>query len=202
MELNQLDEARHELSIVLETAPENLAAIRAIADIHQRQGHLSDALGFYRRALSLAQFDPELEAMVDRITKAMAPPKPESQTKSHVAVEDLFDFDSLLEQLGTKASAAAPDVPSAAAVPAPSELDAVVVRHDDADPFSTLERQLREKEAAPYMVPALDPEQLEALRIAEERARAADEEPRHQQRVMGELEAWLAAIVASRSQDA
>lgn len=202
MELNQLDEARHELSIVLETAPENLAAIRAIADIHQRQGRLGDALDFYRRALSLAQFDPELEAMVERITKAMAPPKPESPPTSHVAVEDLFDFDSLLEQLGSKAHASVPEVPAIAPVPAPSELDAAVVDHDGADPFSTLERQLREKEAAPYVAPPVDAQQIEALRLAEEQSRAADEARRHQQRVVGELEAWLAAIVASRAQDA
>src|SRR5205085_2565897 len=38
MELEQYDEARAELDAVLQVAPDNLAAIRALADIHQRRG--------------------------------------------------------------------------------------------------------------------------------------------------------------------
>ena len=38
IELGQIDEARAELEAVLSAAPDNLAAIRALADIHQRHG--------------------------------------------------------------------------------------------------------------------------------------------------------------------
>lgn len=38
IEVGELDEARRELTRVLETAPENLAAIRALAEIHERTG--------------------------------------------------------------------------------------------------------------------------------------------------------------------
>ena len=41
IELNQLDEAQVELSRVLESAPENLAAIRGLAEIHHRHGDLA-----------------------------------------------------------------------------------------------------------------------------------------------------------------
>src|SRR5262245_59791278 len=38
IELGQLDEARKELEAVLRVAPDNLAAIRALAEIHQQLG--------------------------------------------------------------------------------------------------------------------------------------------------------------------
>src|SRR5580765_6584582 len=38
IELNQLEEALNELSLVLKSAPENLAAIRGLAEIYTRQG--------------------------------------------------------------------------------------------------------------------------------------------------------------------
>src|SRR6185436_13947959 len=41
VELNQLDEAQAALARVLESAPENLAAIRGLAEIHHRRGELS-----------------------------------------------------------------------------------------------------------------------------------------------------------------
>ena len=41
IELNQLDEALAELEHVLKSAPENLAAIRGLAEIHHRQGTLA-----------------------------------------------------------------------------------------------------------------------------------------------------------------
>jgi tetratricopeptide (TPR) repeat protein len=44
LELQQLDEAQTELGHVLRAAPDNLAAIRALAEIHQRRGELDDAL--------------------------------------------------------------------------------------------------------------------------------------------------------------
>src|ERR1700741_1147227 len=54
IELGELEQAQRELETVLKTAPENLAAIRGIADIHHKRGALSEALGAYRSALGLA----------------------------------------------------------------------------------------------------------------------------------------------------
>ena len=42
LELGEFDEAEAELQQVLRTAPENLAAIRALADIHHRRGDTPD----------------------------------------------------------------------------------------------------------------------------------------------------------------
>jgi hypothetical protein len=43
LEIGHYDEARHELEQVLRAAPENLAAIRALAEIHRRVGELPEA---------------------------------------------------------------------------------------------------------------------------------------------------------------
>lgn len=43
VEVGGFDEASAELEQVLQSAPENLAAIRALADIHRRRGEVSDA---------------------------------------------------------------------------------------------------------------------------------------------------------------
>jgi len=43
VETGAFDEASAELEQVLQSAPENLAAIRALADIHRRRGEVSDA---------------------------------------------------------------------------------------------------------------------------------------------------------------
>jgi len=43
VEVGDYDEASAELEQVLRSAPENLAAIRALADIHHRRGEVSDA---------------------------------------------------------------------------------------------------------------------------------------------------------------
>ena len=48
----------------MSAAPDNLAAIRGLADIHQRRGELHEALDYYRWALQFAGHDPELEQVV------------------------------------------------------------------------------------------------------------------------------------------
>ena len=61
---------------MLRSAPENLAAIRGIAEIHHRRGQLGEALGFYRRRSALAKHDPDLEQTVDEISRALSPERP------------------------------------------------------------------------------------------------------------------------------
>src|SRR5918996_4776426 len=66
VELGKLDEAFTELTCVLDAAPGNLAAIRALAEIYQRRGMMSEALVHYRRALTIAQHDTELTQTVEQ----------------------------------------------------------------------------------------------------------------------------------------
>lgn len=73
VELDQLDDAAGELELVLSTASENLAALRAMAEIQRRRGHLVDALATYRAALALARNDPDLEETVADLSRSVEP---------------------------------------------------------------------------------------------------------------------------------
>jgi tetratricopeptide (TPR) repeat protein len=50
--------ARTELEYVLRAAPENLAAIRALAEIHERDGRAPEALEQYKSPLTVMRQDP------------------------------------------------------------------------------------------------------------------------------------------------
>src|SRR5829696_164421 len=65
LELGRFDDARHQLEHVLRTAPENLAAIRALAEIHDRVGDYSDA-----------QYAIEATAASQESSAAAEPPRP------------------------------------------------------------------------------------------------------------------------------
>ena len=191
-ELGRYDEARTELELVLAKAPDNLSANRALAEIHQQRGEMPQALACYKKALQLAHYDPELENAVERITNAVAPPPPPEASEPTPAIEDLFDFDTLLEQLGgrTQPKPGEPQ-PGAAALPAmPSmpvidPLAGVELPADDNDPLAMLERQLRQSDdQRPYEQPVNSDERHGA------------------QRVLAELEDWLVAIVSDRDRPA
>jgi tetratricopeptide (TPR) repeat protein len=65
--LDRLEDAKAELERVLRSAPENLAANRALADVWSRLGNTPEALARYRAALALAHNDPELQQIVARL---------------------------------------------------------------------------------------------------------------------------------------
>jgi tetratricopeptide (TPR) repeat protein len=197
IELGRLDEAQTELMLVLKAAPENLPAIRAVAELHQQRGEMAEALGYYKRALELAKFDADLEHAVERIENVVSPPAPPPAKieAAPSAIEDLFDFDTLLEQLGgrtvPKPEWSGPETP--AAPPVPSALDAVELHDDEGDPFSVLERHLREIEDRPLETVA----PIDVTGTSE-----ADEEYERERRVMAELEDWLGAITMDRERHA
>jgi tetratricopeptide (TPR) repeat protein len=83
IELHELDSAEVELGQVFQHAPENLAAVRGLADIYHRRGDLRRALEFYQRALVLARHDPDLEHAIEEISRTLAeaaPPQAEVHT--------------------------------------------------------------------------------------------------------------------------
>lgn len=182
-ELGHLDDSQTELRIVLAAAPDNLAANRALAEIYQRQGLLNEALLHYKKALQLAQHDPDLEHAVEQIELVVSPP-PAPAEATPVTIEDLFDFDTLLAQLGGRTQPN-PEIPTPVSLIPPSAaiaLDAVKLPGDDSDPFALLERQLRESE---QMRTQQDPQVAEQLQRDE--------------RVIADLEGWLAAILMDRN---
>lgn len=76
VEVHALEEAETELRQVLQHAPENLAAIRSLAEIHHRRGELDQALTLYKSAMGIARHDPDLEQTVDEISRAVTRAKP------------------------------------------------------------------------------------------------------------------------------
>ncbi len=70
--LDQLEAAAEELSSVLDAFPDNLTAIRALAETRLRQGQLEAALAGYQRSLELAPNDPGLERQVVDLTNSLA----------------------------------------------------------------------------------------------------------------------------------
>ena len=184
IELNQLDQAFTELTFVLDAVPGDLVAIRALAEIYQRRGMMSEALVHYRRALQLAQHDSELPRAGDGMLQAEGPhhgPTDPAAAPPKL-IEDLFDFDSLLAQLDTPSTAVPPPAFVPLKLPAPSPLDAAAPSGDDV--FAVMERQLREREEQ---------------RLADERQARQAEAERRRAVLIEELEGWLAAIVQDRN---
>jgi tetratricopeptide repeat protein len=116
VELNALDEAQTELELVLKSAPENLAAIRGLAEIHHRRGSLVEALAQYRAALALARNDPDLQRTVADLEAIVEPPKP-------AAVDEGMSFEQaeaeFLKNLPPPPPRAAPKAKSQPGEPAP-----------------------------------------------------------------------------------
>jgi tetratricopeptide (TPR) repeat protein len=55
LEIGDFNQAASELERVLQMAPENLAAIRALAEIHRRRGELPDSIDHYRATLDAVE---------------------------------------------------------------------------------------------------------------------------------------------------
>jgi tetratricopeptide (TPR) repeat protein len=117
IELEQYEEAQTELDYVLKSAPENLAAIRGLAEIHQRRGELDQALKQYRMALGIAKHDPDIEQSVQDISRELGqsavvdvPPPPLPMQKPAKA-------EPTLPGAGISESTAAPSLPRAAEGP-------------------------------------------------------------------------------------
>ena len=145
LEVERFDEARQELEFVLKVAPENLAAIRGLAEIHHRRGELREE-EHYKAALEAAHREthaaeshaapqPAATPVQGTPSVTVAPPAP-------VAV----------------AAAAAPD-----GAPAPAFTPAPVIQ-----PV-----RVQQAAATPAPVPAADPALagLEAFLSAIQRAR-------------------------------
>jgi Tetratricopeptide repeat len=140
IELNEPDEALHELGIVLKSAPENLAAIRGTAEIHHRRGELAEALAQYRAALALARNDPDLQQTVDELARQVEPlPPPASadgMSFEDISSEFLRIAPPPIVPVAPAADAQAappPPIPEAPAEPAPQPVDTAASEETLAD---------------------------------------------------------------------
>ena len=58
--LEQVEDAAAQFRAALRVAPDHVAALRAVADIHRRRGEVAEAVHHYRAALALVPRDKEL----------------------------------------------------------------------------------------------------------------------------------------------
>lgn len=91
LETGNLEAAQLELKQVLRAAPENLAALRGLAEIHHRRGELREALAHYGAALELARHDPEIEHLVEQITAELEPAPEVPDGLSFADVKETFE---------------------------------------------------------------------------------------------------------------
>jgi cellulose synthase operon protein C len=175
--LDQLDEAHGELSAVLRAAPENLAALRGVAEIHERRGERSEALAHYKAARALARHDAELAALVAALESpsraesgSLASPEPENAPHPEDAGARRTPDTSLSSE-----EAASPVV-----------LDGIL---GDVHPA----RAWPPAGAADQVVLVLSPGPAPAPGAAARRLSAADG------RLLANLEGWLRAILTDRN---
>jgi len=93
VELGNLEEGKRELEAVLVHAPENLAALRGVADVCRRQGAFTEALAHYRSSLAIARSDPDLARMVAELTIAAEAPAPPDLQAREIRSNDLDEPD-------------------------------------------------------------------------------------------------------------
>src|SRR2546427_3317441 len=215
LELNQLEEAQGELEHVLKNAPENLAAIRGLGEIHHRRGELREALAQYRAALALARNDPDLEETVAQLARQVEPQKPAVPT-------DGLSFDQMQSELlklappppapapAASAAQVAPPPPSpvpaaSAAQVAPSPPPVASAAQAAPPPPPPIAAASAAQGAPPPPPPSLIPI-AEPAAVAEIEVAPPIEEPvpseaelEHAARSVASLEQWLDAIHVARA---
>jgi tetratricopeptide (TPR) repeat protein len=136
IELDQRDDAMRELEFVLASAPENLAALRGVAEILHHSGRLAEALARYRAALALARNDPDLEQTVKDLAKLVEPPVP-TAASTGLSLEQMQD--EFLRNVPPPPPRPSPPAPPAAAAsaaaPMPSDATAPADESAPADPL-------------------------------------------------------------------
>ena len=127
LEIGDTESAERELGEVVRVAPDNLSAVRGLADVHRRRGELPEALEQFRAAFDLAGQDPTIEQFVRDLRREVvqAPAAPPPAAGSLVA-----------EQGAALAQPApvTPVVPAAAAQAVPATPAAPAVRTAPAVP--------------------------------------------------------------------
>jgi tetratricopeptide (TPR) repeat protein len=175
IELNDLDTALAELEHVLKSAPENLAAIRGVAEIHHRQGSLALALTQYRAALALARNDPDLQRTVEELARQVEPPAP-------AASADGLSFEQVQQEFLANLPAPPTVMPAIQTIAPPAPPPPAPVLVEPVEELVEYVEEADEVSASEAEQPADDPERDQALQL------------------LAVLDQWLDAIHVTRAQ--
>jgi len=102
IEIGQLEAAKGELERVLKSAPENLAAIRGLAEIHHRLGEIPKATEHYQSALEIAEHNAVLQEVIA--------PSPALPRRDRAMLAELERWLEAIDTLKRRREAGAPNV--------------------------------------------------------------------------------------------
>jgi len=216
MELEQFDEAKAELEAVLNLAPDNLAAIRALADIHQRRGDVGETINLD----AVGGLGPGLSAEASAKAEGSSPheePVAVALDVPPLELPELIDF-SLDSTMPTFDQASDGTAPSEVSAAHSTELPALTA--DDLPSLEALDALTLDLPPLPdFSGWSLDTElrlDTENLLGRDQGSGIWDQKPSEQSSnvldprspipdpyndpALEELEGWLSAIVADRSQ--
>jgi tetratricopeptide (TPR) repeat protein len=200
IEVGELQPAQDELKRVLDAAPENLAALKGLADIYYRRGEQREALAHYRRALEFAPHDPDLEHLVSQIARDLEPARPPAEIPGGLSFEEAMgEFLAFQEPAPSFAPAAEPatDPVGSVADPVPAVVEAAPVPGIDAIGSAATVVESVEPQAPPVQAPeASTPSVAPAPDGPAEPG--IEEAPQRAARQVEALERWLDAILADR----
>ncbi len=121
VETGDLRAATEALSRVYAAAPDNLAAIKGLADIRHRLGERQESLALYGRALALAPHDPELEHLIGIVTDELAERAPSPVSEPAPPLDSAARLETAAEPI----SDAAAQPPGAGAPGTPEQIAAL-----------------------------------------------------------------------------
>jgi tetratricopeptide (TPR) repeat protein len=200
LELGDLEAAERELQTVLKSASENLAAVRGMADIHYKRNELGQALEFYRKALTLARNDPELDQIVADLSKRVTP-GPRKEPADGLSLEQVQREISARVQAQPERPAAKSAAKSPETVHGKSS-ESAVRRPAPAPPLAQGLRLSSTPDASRRTQQPISAAALHAQAAAEAAAGAEEAARDRTVRVVAALEQWLDAIHAARSRRA
>jgi tetratricopeptide (TPR) repeat protein len=146
VELQELEQAERELSFVLRSAPDNLAARRALGELCWQRLRFADALTHFKAALALAPRDTELPGVITSLERELESERASAAATAPVvataADEAVADGDTLRMPAAAVIAAEAEAAPAgagkqlsgAAAIAALEKFYRTIVRAREAKP--------------------------------------------------------------------
>jgi tetratricopeptide (TPR) repeat protein len=146
LEVGDIASAEHELTDVMRQAPDNLSAIRGLAEVHRRRGEAPEAPGPFEAAFDLAGSDPAIEQILRDLRRDAVLVSPRSGSSG--------TGNAPTRSAGERERAGMVTAPAAAAVsPAPAD-DTRAARRTLAYLERWLEAILADRRSRLYVAPA------------------------------------------------